>query len=383
MVKFLITTLAIYRVKQIGYFVKRKITFLKNLGKIDLYAIKDGKLKRFKKVFHSRNKRIEKETPMQNKSFFSWIITITISLTPHLFFAQTSNHTKKKPKIVALVPARNESFLIEQCLRGLALYADAIIVLDDASEDNTVEIVKSIAKECKVEKIIKRKKWHRDEPFNRSRLFQAARDSGATHIIFVDADEMFTADCLKNDFLRKKILALKPGDTLVMPWIPIWRDVYKFRQDRGVPVKPFACCDDGTCSYGGYGKQFIHTGRFPKNLSGKQTLVKTHGVLHFQAVNIRNMGIRKAWYICIEQLRYPDLSLESRNNRYDHMTNEKGLRLTDCPKRWYEGYAFFDGSIYEKIDTYRRAQIYKWFDEHGFELFSDLDLSCLSDNFGK
>jgi len=289
----------------------------------------------------------------------------------------------KKPKIVALVPARNESLLIEQCLRGLALFSDAIIVLDDASEDNTLDIVKSLAQECNIEKIIAREKWHRDEPFNRSRLFQAGRDIGGTHFIFVDADEMFTADCLKDNFLRKKILQLEPGDTLVMPWIPIWRDVYKYRQDRGIPIKPFVCCDDGQCSYGGYGSRFIHTGRFPKNLSGKQIVIKTHGVLHFQAVNIKNMGIRKAWYMCIEKIRYPEFSLELRNKRYDHMTNENGLELKDCPKHWYSGYDFFEESIYTQIDVYRRAQIYKWFDEYGFEKFSDLDLSCLSDTFGE
>lgn len=317
---------------------------------------------------------------MQNKYFVSCIIILSFVIIPHLLFGQ-KNTSHKSPKIVALVPARNESFLIEQCLRGLALYADAIVVLDDASEDNTIEIVESIAQECKVKKIIKREKWHRDEPFNRSRLFQAGRDIGGTHFIFVDADEMFTAHCLKDDFLRKKILELEPGDVLYMPWIPVWRDVYKYRADRGVPVKSFVCCDDGTCSYGGYGKQFIHTGRFPKNLSGKHVTINTHGVLHFQAVNIKNMGIRKAWYMCIEKIRYTDFPLDYRHKRYDHMTNEDGLKLKDCPRHWFQGYDFFDGSIYEKIDIYRRAQIYKWFDEYGFEKFADLDLSCLSENF--
>ncbi len=295
-------------------------------------------------------------------------------------FSQYPNGAKKA-KIVGLLPVRNESFLIEQCLKSLALYVDSIVIFDDASEDNTVEIIKSLAKECKVEKIIRRKKWHRSEPLNRSTLLKVGREVGGTHFVYIDADEMFTANCLENDFLYKKILELQPGDKLLMPWIPVWRSIDTYRIDKPVPVKPFVFCDDGTCSYGEYKKHFIHTGRMPKNVSGKEIRVTTHGVLHFQAVNIKNMGIRQAWYRCIEKIRYTNMPIENRNSRYDHMTNEDGLQLQRCPQHWYDGYNFFDGSVYNKIDTYRRAQIYKWFDQYGFEFFADLELEGLSKYF--
>jgi len=315
---------------------------------------------------------------MQNKTFIIFIVSILLAFPPMI----GKNNPHKKPKIVALLPVKNEALVIEQCLRGLALYTDAIILLDDASEDNTLEIVESLAQECKIEKIIKNEKWHRNETSDRGKLFKAGREIGGTHFIILDADEMFTADCLKNDFLRKKILALKPGDTITLPWIPLWRDIYTYRTDKGITLRGFICCDDGTCCY--QTKKFIHTSRFPKNLKkGKDTIISTHGVLHFQAVNIKNMGIRKAWYMCLEKIRCPHMSLEARNKKYDPMTNEEGLKLVACPKQWYEGYDFFDGSAFKKIDTYRRSQIYRWFDEHGFEKFSDLDLSCLSDSFGE
>ena len=66
-------------------------------------------------------------------------------------------------RIVALVPARNEGPRIAFCLRALALYADAIVYLDDCSDDDTVATVESLAAACRVEKIIRKKEWLRDD----------------------------------------------------------------------------------------------------------------------------------------------------------------------------------------------------------------------------
>jgi len=290
----------------------------------------------------------------------------------------------QKPKIVGLVPMRNESLVIEQCLRCLSLYTDAIVVFDDASEDNTVEIVEALAEECNVERIIKKKVWKRDEASDKSLLLNAGREIGGTHFIFLDADEMFTANCLKNNFLRKKILALQPGDSVRMPWIQLWGGTDTYRIDDGITFKVFIFCDEEACGIKNEKKKFIHIKRVPENLSGKEEHIKTHGVLHFQSINIKNMAIRESWYRCIERVRHSEAEMPTEiiNKRYKYMTNESGLQLETVPRSWYKGYDFFDASAYEKLDLWKRDQIYKWFDEYGFEFFADLDLPGLSENFG-
>src|SRR5271163_1513199 len=75
-----------------------------------------------------------------------------------------ANSNQAHNKIVALLPARNEGPRIAFCLQALACYADAIVYLDDCSDDQTVAIVESLASECRVEKIIRKTQWHRDEP---------------------------------------------------------------------------------------------------------------------------------------------------------------------------------------------------------------------------
>ena len=165
--------------------------------------------------------------------------------------------------------ARNESNIIAQCLKALSLYTDAIVYLDDASDDNNVEIVQSLAKECNIEKIIQKQSWYRDEPGDRNKLLTEGRKLGGTHFVVLDADEMFTANCLENDFLRKEILKLKPGESLRLSWIALWRDIQHYRFDKSIfthHYKEFIFCDDGKSTYQ---SEFIHTSRKPNAINKK------------------------------------------------------------------------------------------------------------------
>ena len=154
------------------------------------------------------------------------LLVASLWLGSMLSFAQTP----KQSKIVGLVPVRNEAHCISTCLRALALYTDAIVVLDDASEDATVAVVESLAQECRVEKILKKTTWYRDEPGDRNWLLKTGREIGGTHFVVIDADEMFTANFQKNFLLHSLILRLNPGDRLKLNWIQLWAspNYYKF-----------------------------------------------------------------------------------------------------------------------------------------------------------
>lgn len=205
---------------------------------------------------------------------------------------------KRGAKIVALVPARNEGAKIAFCLRALAQVADAIVYLDDCSDDDTPAIVESSAAQCRVARIIRNAHWHRDEPRDRNALLEAGRAVGGTHFIVIDADEAFTANCVEGGFLRDRILALRPGDRLALTWIQLWRSTAHYRFDQSVwtfDCRPFVFCDDGRCAYA---SAFIHTPRVPLSLRGRVRKLGgySHGVMHFQFVNWRNLLVKQAWY---------------------------------------------------------------------------------------
>lgn len=172
------------------------------------------------------------------------------------------------PKIIGLMAVRNEAQIVANALRALALYTDAIVVLDDASQDDTVAVLKQLQAECKIATIIEKTVWYRDEPGDKNRLLQAGRALGGTHFIMIDADEVFTANLLENGLLRQKILALQPGDKLSVTWINLWRAPDQYRYDFSVwsgGEVDAAFCDDGVCFYD---SAFIHTPRTPQNLAG-------------------------------------------------------------------------------------------------------------------
>jgi len=282
----------------------------------------------------------------------------------------------KKIKIVGLVPGRNEASFLYQHLKALSMYVDAIVYLDDASDDNSVQLVESIAAECKVEKIIKKDRWIRDEPGDRNRMLWAGREIGGTHFVVLDADEMFTANCLDNNALRNAIIALEPGDQICMIWIQLWRGLNQYRFDDSVwtwNYKHFIFCDDGACSYA---SDFLHTSRTPRDLKGNVKFMRgyDYGVLHFQFVNWRNLLVKQAWYRCLEHIRNPTKSIKDINELYAPSKDESNLRTAQSPVSWFANYAFFDPSIYQKPEGWKEREVLSWFTEHGKNFFEQLDI---------
>ena len=211
------------------------------------------------------------------------------------------------PKIIGLVPVRNEEARIGLCLRALALVADAIIVLDDNSDDGTVQAVEGLADECNIVEIITKQgqRWFRDETGDRNLMLQAGRAHGGTHFIVLDADEAFTGNLVDSDELRTQILELEVGFSLALHWIQLWKSIHYYRTDRlfdgagrqhGILSSGCMACifrDDGVSMYEG---DFIHTRRVPEALSNKSLVIKDLevGLLHFQFVNWRNFILKQA-----------------------------------------------------------------------------------------
>jgi glycosyltransferase involved in cell wall biosynthesis len=277
------------------------------------------------------------------------------------------------PRIIGLVPGRNEEDKVEFALRALSKFTDAIVFLDDCSTDATVQVVRGLSEACRVEKIIEKTVWHRDEPGDRNRLLAAGRELGGTHFVVIDADEAFTANFLDGDALRKRILSLKPREQLSLRWIHLWRSVDKYRIDAPVwseRYKRCIFCDDGRSEYQ---SKFIHTSRIPK-MKGKRIKLqdKDFGLLHFQFVNWSNLELKQRWYRWLERVRDPEKTVEAINNKYANSVDESGLVLADTPASWFDGYAFFDRAVFDIPDNWRLVQMREWQQQYGADYFDGL-----------
>lgn len=316
--------------------------------------------------------------------------------------SSTSIFCNKASKIVALAALRNEKIFVWNYLKMLEKYADAIIVLDDASTDNTVEIVRSLAKECRIERIIEKKEWKRDERGDRELLLRTGREIGGTHFIVLDADEWFTAPCLTNNWLRNTIISLKPGQSLTMPYPHVWGDYRLYRRDRWCNPSPFPLtavfCDDGKCSY--YSNHIhgpsgtIHVNRIPAGLHQQISISDNdldHSIIHLGFVNLEESRTKIIWYMCLEFIRKnqehknADLlqrNAEQINNFYKKagahvpVFDDAEVRVVPVPHSWY-AYDFFDSSwlsISSSMRISQKEEVISWIKQYGPEYFKELNI---------
>ena len=96
-------------------------------------------------------------------------------------------------KIVGMIRERNESLLLKDTLDHLARFVDALIVFDDASDDDSVSIA---LKHPSVAEVIINKQWKKsgrvwEETANRKKLHQRAKKLRPEWFFYADADERF------------------------------------------------------------------------------------------------------------------------------------------------------------------------------------------------
>ena len=104
------------------------------------------------------------------------------------------------PKVTIIVPARNESHIVGQCLQSLLKqdYSDfEIILVDDHSEDNTFEIASSLAKQDSRLSVVRSVELPGDWRGKAWANQQGAAMSKGNWLLFTDADILFHPSTVK------------------------------------------------------------------------------------------------------------------------------------------------------------------------------------------
>lgn len=273
-------------------------------------------------------------------------------------------------KTIALIPFKNEEYILPTCLTSLKTVCDEIICVNDNSNDASVEIAKSFG--CKVydNELITNIGWN-EHPI-REKLLRLGREAGGTHFICLDADEALTTPFAKR--WNQIANSMKPGQKISMQWLALWKCLDHYRDDQSVwsnNFKDFVVCDDGKI---GFEYKWMHVARTP-GVNNENTLLKLnpkHGaVLHYQFSNWTNFQIKQCYMRCAELIKNPG-SEKDVNAKYGITLDDNKVVLREIPKDWQENYPMPE-LIGAKLD-WRLERIESYFKEYGHDFFKALDI---------
>jgi len=137
-------------------------------------------------------------------------------------------------RLIALMPVRNEDWVIGLTSRAVLQWVDHLVVLEHANRDATADILREVAQEYPDRVTVLNEPgetW--TEMAHRQRLLEEGRRQGGTHFALIDADELLAGGSTC-DFIRGCTDQLAPGKFCLVPLRAMWRTLLQYRQDASV-----------------------------------------------------------------------------------------------------------------------------------------------------
>ena len=275
----------------------------------------------------------------------------------------------KNIPVVVVTPIRNDAWILEEFIKVTTHFADKIVILDQASYDNSRKICK------RYEKVdyhyIEREEFSADK--RRSFLINRARDlyPGKKLLMGVDVDEFIAGNALdSNDW--KEIFNSEEGTMIAFekPDLTECMSQCLFYEN-----KPFtmAYIDDGY----EYKPEKIHCIRIPSPTNGKKLICNHIKFLHFSMVRPGIMEAKSRFYAVTETLIKPTIWNAIRLNfvyplNYDYL---EGQDVRKIPQRWLGNWEK-KGIKLEKI----KNEEFYWYDFEVLKLFHKNNLRTFQFN---
>jgi hypothetical protein len=285
-------------------------------------------------------------------------------------------------KVIGLMTARNEDWILGLTLRGVMLIVDEMIVLDHASTDGTALIIHEVAREHPGRIHYQRREdpvWR--EATIRQGLIEDGRKLGGTHFWVIDADELATGNVLPQ--IRPMLSALEPGDFITIPWFPIWGSLDRCRRDGNdywcANRTAYGFRDHPETRYEARKNRPVcdmHT-RAPVSPGREQEYWLNdleRGAMHFVAAGRSRLVAKTAWYKMIEMVRFADVSAERLNAIYNRDLDETGLITVPVEPGWWAPYLHWRQHVHLDRPCWYEWDCQRMWREYGPEKFAGLHL---------
>ena len=272
-----------------------------------------------------------------------------------------------RPRVICLMPVKNEVDLLPITLEVISKYCDNIIIADQMSTDGSREIYKRFPKVRVIDN-------NRDGHSNQVRwdLLKTAREyDGKKLIISLDADEYIPPKIFSH-FLDNTEFNI--GDSFRFPWIQLWKSKEYFN-DTGIWYRNYqraVWVDDGVTDYT---KEVIindHTSRVPHPFLKNCKRIDNVPIIHLQWLSWEKTALKQALYKCTELVKNLK-EYRSINSAYSHSLDCNVSLLSKVPNEWTEGIGSLE--IVENLKpTWHTKEIYKLFDQYGVAFFEPLQI---------
>ena len=281
--------------------------------------------------------------------------------------------------ITALVPVRNEGWIIGLSLRAALMYCDAAVVLLHACTDNSAAIVAEVAAEHpgRVTVLVDDGDIWAEMP-QRQRMLEAARDGGATHVATVDADEILTGNLLP--IIRELIEKMYPMRVMQLPGYNLRGGLDRYHANGIWGNRWFSAAfvDDPRLSWAG---DNFHQ-REPLGVASmcRYGTQNNGGVLHLWGASERRLIAKHRAYKLTERLRWPTKPVAEIDRMYSLAIHgqpgdrPKDWRYMSVPDAWWEPYTGLAQYLDLDAEPWQEAYCERLIAEHGEERFKGLDL---------
>ena len=277
---------------------------------------------------------------------------------------------RSEMKIIALMPVRNEAWVLPHSLACLSGFCDIVLVNDQNSEDESREICRRFPKvvliESSTQLICEQARWQ---------LLDAARDYDGCNVLWcTDADELMSP-ARATQFFDDRREELSPGTVVECLYCQLWNRADRYR-GGGPPYGPYwkeiALRDDRHMDYSRARRLPLHEPRVPLNGAVGSVRAADVPVLHLQWLLAERNQMKQAWYRCREWLDGSKAAAEI-NEFYSITLLAPRIRTEKVPAAWVEDVTFPDLAV-DRIPSWHQRDILGWFDERTAEFFEPLEI---------
>lgn len=282
-------------------------------------------------------------------------------------------------KLIALMPCRNEDWVLGLSARAALQWCDEIVILLHACTDRSPEIAQALALEYPGRVTVMTAndaQW--EEMGHRQLLLETARTRGATHMALIDCDEVLTGNLLGS--VRDQAAQMQQGAILQIPMRNMYGSINEYRCDNSIWGNTVTSVLFGdapnVCWQAAGGYQHHHREPYNANVTLRIYPQQLEGgVMHLQFSSRRRLLAKHALYQMDEVIRWPGRrQVWEIAREYSMAPNWDGAQLLPVPDSWWAPYREFLQYLHVDQEPWQEKACQQLMEQYGPEKFQGLNL---------